>query len=445
MTPKSRHTWTYQLPDPERQLVFGLRWEPLLGDDLLKQGKQRALAAKAKHYLVVDSSYAAVGYGSLDLKQGANKAKQHISAAALFAKENKQGVSLACIALPSDHEEPLFWVIASHDGVVVAGTDILLPRAMAETLLQQLRERFSFHVEVKDFAFDRPKVSSTDCVLAECKTALQSIPLPVRVGVLAGVIFMGLNGIYGHWKAEQEANIQKSQQPVKIDGAKVWNEHLIKWAQTQRIDGPEGLTKLYEAVSRIPMRLGNWTLTHIDCTAQAQDWLCRYGYSKATYGTNQSLLQNAPATWSIGWDGLDKAVATTRIEADRHALDVELISTSEETSSVLISQIQVVLPAFQIVKISEPTQAKIDEPTVIDNLGAAHSVPYPAGEAASPKLPNLQSLQFYGPLRSFARLPVAPMTRLTRLQIQVNQDVVSDANISKSMLMATLDGVLYVF
>jgi len=436
----------HNLTDPDKAIIFGLAWKPLLGDEIGKKSKKFAISAKASHFVGADMSSACVGIIRIPQSQKTRLRKDVASAAALFARENKQGVSLACVPLPHvEGEEPLFWIIGSQDGVVISGTDKVYDQLEARGRYAELQSRFKLHVEDSGFSFDKPGLQWAGSRLQECLTPLQALPLWAKVGFslfIAGTIsHLG----YGYWN--EYANQQKIQNRVEfhVDAPKVWNEHLAKWAQQQPVDGPEGLKDLYQKVSDFPVRIGNWLLSDIDCTAGLPGWSCHLSFVKASGGTNETFARAIPASWSVGWDGLGKAIATVSLPSTKQSLSLPRVSSSKALGIGYFAQLQAVLPAFQQVKVSTEADIAIANPTVVDNQGKVLSVNYPLGDAQAPLRPKKQSLSFYGPLRSLSVLPVDPMTHFSRLQVQVNQDVVTDASLGKSMLMATLQGDLYVF
>jgi len=434
------------LNDPEKAVIYGLSWSPLLGDDVAKASRKFALAHKATHFCAADTTSACVGTIQIPAAQKTRLRKEVVSAAALFAHENKQGVSLACIQLPDKGEaEPLFWVVGSQDGVIVAGTDEVCGKAQAEQIYRQLQERFRFHVEETGFNAEKAGMHWASSKLLECKTPLQALPLWAKAGFSVFLLATAAHLGWGYWS--DYANSQKNQHRAefKVDEPKVWREHVQNWANLQQVDGSQGLTSLYQEVGNVPVRIGNWLLTSIDCSPTQQGWSCHLAYAKAAGGNNDTFVKSVPSSWVVGWDGLGKAVATYNFASKRQSLNLSEISSSQALSIGYFATLQAVLPAFQQVKVSTEAPIKLPNPSIVDDQGKHVSVNYPSGEAQAPLIPSKQSILFYGPLRSLSVLPVDSMTHFTRLQVQVNQDVVTDASLGKSMLMATLEGELYVF
>ena len=120
------------------QLVFGLDWVPMVGGNPRRLAVGRARALGATHFVLAGNQAVSLGFVRLARKaQGAGR-RLH-SAAALFAGRNPEGAA-GCLACIEPHG---VWVVATHAGTVLAGTDRWFrDLESAHEALDAVRKRF---------------------------------------------------------------------------------------------------------------------------------------------------------------------------------------------------------------------------------------------------------------------------------------------------------------
>jgi hypothetical protein len=251
----------FDLHDEGRALVLGLSWQPLLGKDLAKNSRRIALAEKASHYVAGDNSCAAVGVINLRAEPSDPSRRDLYSAAAIFARENKQGVNIACVEIP-DSEGQLVWVVACLDGVIIKGTDRVCSQQVAEHLLLELRTRYKFSM-TRDVVLEKLGASVGFGRLEECKTTLQSIPGFAKIGFAAVLALLVCNAGFEKWKAYEAEKERENHIELHVDAQALWKAQLGNWAKTQKMDGPAGLSAIYQHIASTPIRVGNWQLAGV--------------------------------------------------------------------------------------------------------------------------------------------------------------------------------------
>src|SRR5690554_6833744 len=117
-------------------LVFGLDWSPLLGKRGQAQANTLARRERAGYLVVAGNPVAAVGRVASSRLPGGRTLH---SAAQAFAQCYPQGAVAAVFDLPHGTQ----WLVAVHDGVVVARSDTFPADALQfESLLTALRDSF---------------------------------------------------------------------------------------------------------------------------------------------------------------------------------------------------------------------------------------------------------------------------------------------------------------
>jgi hypothetical protein len=423
-------------------LVFGMEWSPIIGARPERESAERAKAAKATHMVFAGANATVVGLARLPSekhKKGLDARKLY-SAGVLFAESHPQGVHAATVTV----EDGTYWVIASHDGTVVAGTDLLCEeRDEAEAIIADLHERYT-GLRIADpsrLALD-PSKKPPSARLQPIKSSLESIPRWVKITAVVFGLFVLVDQGTARWKKYKLEKDEAENTEQYVDATVEWSKALDSWQKGIRPDGEAGLVFLFNAVGDTPMSIGGWRLFEIDCLPSEKGWQCKAIYKRSILGTNISLLMGKPPKAQVGWITPDMAETNWTETYSRPQLDRLKIESVEDISIRYVSNLQKVFPAFKQVKISPRTSAAVPAPVVQNARGENRAIPNPPGNSKVAHIPGVQAVTFEGPLRSLAVLPLTPNTVLKSIHVKVADQ--TDPTLTNSMLQVDLKGDMYV-
>jgi len=436
-------------------VVYGMAWEHVAGARPERRSLQRAKAQKATHFIAAHEGSAATGLARLALGLGTAKAgaqRRYISAGVLFASTRPKGVYFGQLDLQEDG----IWLIASHDGVVIPGYDVVLDDvARVEEAVSKLNARYA----------DTQRVDITPATSNEAQGVLQarltlvkssSQLIPTWMKVAAGVLLAyGLysegRSLWDEYQAEQELAQNPAQHfDFNVERAK----QLDAWQTKIHVDSPHGLRAVLHHIGKLPLDVGGWLLSTgvsmaagvsaqtIQCRPDSSGWNCTALYSRTLRGTNESFKQSAPPWCSVGWIDLQKAQLKCHIEVVRGTLDRMATEQADAINLGFIPQVQRVMSAFREVKVDPAVAIPFDSPVVVNQRGDRIILTQNGPENPRAHVPGKQSFAYYGPLRS---LTVLPMTSATVIKsIDVQRVDLTDPTLSTSALRAELKGEMYV-
>lgn len=436
-------------------LVYGMTWEHVSGARPERRSLQRAKARKASHYIAAHENSAAVGLARLGATAGKGKTKsqrRYTSAGILFASQRLKGVFVG----QSDLQEDGIWLIASHDGVVIPGFDLVLDHSdQVEDAVARLREH---HNDVQVVDVNVPTLEEVknqpNARLIVVKTSAQQIPTWMKLCAVVLVAY----GLYSEgqvWLDEYLAERDQAQNPTqKFDFNVERAKQLDDWQSSIRLDSQESLVEILQQVGGLPMGFGGWTLAvgmsmaggvsapAIQCLPIASGWSCAVLYSRTAAGTNESFKRLAPRHCTVGWVDLEKAQLKCEFKATRLALDRKNIDLPETINLVYIPQVQRVLLAFREVTLHPSAPVPFTNPVVVNQRGEHISVPQSGPVSPQARVPAKQRFTFSGPLRSLTVLPLNASSVITSLKVR-RLDV-ADPTLNSSALSAVLEGEMYV-
>lgn len=436
-------------------LVYGMTWEHVGGARPERRSSQRAKALKATHFIAAHEGFPAVGLARLASRSAKVRAKsqrRYASAGMLFATRRPKGVYVAQLDLQEDG----VWLIASHDGVVIPGFDLVLDGAVqVSEAIDLLRQR---HHDVQLVDITQPTQeelkNQSQARLIVVKTSAQLIPTWMKVSAALLIVY-GLYSEGQNWWDEYQAEQDLAQNPTQqfdfnVERAK----QLDVWQSNIRLDSPQNLVEVMQAIGELPMGFGGWTLTTglsmaagvsasaIQCLPTTRGWSCTALYSRTPSGTNESFKRFAPSQCAVGWVDLEKAQIKCEFNATRHTLDRLKIDRAETTNLVFIPQVQRVMLAFREVKIDPWIVVSQPNPVVVNQRGERITLMPSGHETPQAHVPGKQSFSFSGPLRSLTVLPLTASSVIT--SINVKRVDVSDPTLNSSALSADLKGEMYV-
>jgi hypothetical protein len=298
------------------------------------------------------------------------------------------------------------WLVAIHEGAVVARTDTLYrSSAEARSVLDELKQAYPQLVVLG--SRDAPASPTLAMIEAASASQTQLAPLrrwrsilPAPVQWFALILLLALLGP-AFWQAGVRAYRAKAP-PDVIVPAVAWSRAQELALRDQVVHGVEGTRMLLQAFHGLPVRLAGWALIEAGCTARRQSWRCQARYDRRDQqATNDQLLANAPQGWSVGFVSMDQAQPVWDVMAGATPLVNHQPKGSEYTERTLLSFLQAIKPAFAQIQLGQPKALKVVAPR--DRQG--NEVARPDG------LPRyfVRSVKIKGPLRSSVLL--LPHTR----------------------------------
>lgn len=426
----------------EQSVVFGgVTWKPLIGSGLAAQSEKVAAASKATHFVAAGEHSAVVGTTKLQAPRLKEKGRAFYSAAAIFAQAHPSGVQIYLQEFPDDD----VWVVASHDGIVISDTDVLLAQHEAEELVAKIQQRHSLAVVVTS-EFDAIMHLNARTELKPVRNAFQKIPAPVKLLLVILVLLLVVDTSMSEYKKYKARKLRELEQSQYIDARAEWANKLNQWALTIKPDGRQGLINIYSEMGNAPMKIGGWNISEATCLTSAAGWECNARYESGVGATNLSFQENLPKGWTASWDGLTTAVGNWSVKVDRKSLDRSRVQKISDFSLIYISRLQRVLPAIRRVDLSPPSPAPIQEPQVYIDRGNGEelvNVPYPVENTAGIELPKIQTLDIEAPLRTLAVLPLINDTVIKQLHFVVGSQR-TVPTIRDGMFTSKLIGEIYV-
>ncbi len=446
---KSARRVTYQLvaiPGSSNQLVLGIRWQTVLGEDPQKEALKLARKERATHYVQSDARSPSVGLLTAKGKESRAKTRTSLfSGAAAFAQLHRHGTHLVACTLP----DQTIWLAIVADGVVQAGGDTILSETSAAQAAidaemarhRDLQVHSNYLPAVRPFSLQQLTAhANSQSSLRRASFSLTMVS-PVWWAALALILGYEVWDYGTTWWAEREARIQeqlKAQQP-QLDAAELWKQAIAAWAKTARPMSDAGLSILLGQIGTVPVQPGRWRLAEIDCLPKAG--ICTAKYRRTGLADNHTLLAAIPSTeWKIVHTDLDSAHATWIIPKAQSPAGLKLrdLPTQKTLVSEWEPSWQALRPALQDFTLSPPARVPISVPNIKLQNGLEQPVPMPAGL----KVPASRALVINAPLRSLHGLALPRTTEITQLQVRYAPD--TSPGLLASAFSATLKGTIYV-
>jgi hypothetical protein len=427
----------------EQSVVFGgVAWKPVIGSGLTAQSEKVAAASKATHFVAAGEHSAVVGTTKIPAPKLKEKGRAFYSAAAIFAQAHPSGIQIYSQEFPGDD----VWVVASHDGVVLSDTDVLLTQQEADELVATIKQRHSLAVVVtSEFEFDAMHLNART-QLKPVRNVLQKIPTSAKFLIVILTLLLVVDTSMSEYKKYKIRKARELEASQYIDAHAEWTNKLNQWALTVKPDGRQGLINIYFEMAAAPMKIGGWNISEATCLTSAIGWDCNARYEAGVGATNLSFQENLPKGWTASWGGLTTAVGNWAVKVDRKSIDRAKIQKIPDFSLVYISALQRVLPAMKKVELSPPSPAPIKEPQVYINRGNGEelvSVPYPVENTVGIELPKIQTLDIEAPLRTMTVLPLIDDTVIKQLRFIVGSQR-TVPTIRDGLFTSKLIGEIYV-
>lgn len=415
-------------------LVFGMDWFPLMGDQPARAGLRLARQHKATHVVLPEAVLGAVGLVSLKGRMP-GKAVRLYSAAQNMAQLFPTGSFAFLIELPHSG----YWLLALHEGVVVARTDQMYPcLADADEVIASLSQAYPQLQILRHPQTDGlptlatiEAASSTHSQLQPLKRWQSIFPWPVQCVVLVMVLVLLLPRAWQLFGGAHASEPDFS----PPDAGLAWRQAVAVSAGQRHVHGSQGTRILLESFHNLPGGLGGWALRQAVCEASGQHWHCRAEYERHhVQASNDSFLAAVPSPWAVEFTSLDRVAASWQLPSHSIALSRQSLPTSASNERHLLSTLQGMRRAFVQMQIGQPLPVPLSTPT------DAHDRPLPRPKELA--VYQSRSVHIAGPLRS-ASLLLSGVMPVAWQKATLSLGHTAQAGLNSSKLNLTLQGLIY--
>ncbi|PQZ67595.1 hypothetical protein CQ050_17165 [Achromobacter sp. MYb9] len=443
-TPRRLSYRLVAIPGTSNQLVLGIRWQTVLGEDLPKEALRLARKVKATHFVHSDARSPSVGLLVAKGKERRAKTRASLfSAASAFAQMHRHGTHIVALNLP----DKSVWIAVIVAGVVQAGGDTVFADAQAaQRALDEALARYGEAQLHGDRTQSRPFSLQQLAAHTNQQSSLRRAGFSLAMISPFWWTILGLFLVYEAWDIsmglwdDRQARIAQEMlaaQP-EIDPATLWKKAITAWAKTARTLGEPGLTPLLQQVESVPTEPGRWNLIEVDCRPQARS--CSAKYQRTRLADNRTLHAALPSTWKIDHPDLETANASWTIPG---ALASQTLVLADLPDAKAMRQAwepswQALRPALQDLSLSPPGQVAITVP----NIKLSNGLEQPVVRPKEIKLPATRALVINAPLRSLYGLALPRTTEVTQLQMRFMPD--TSPGLTTSAFVTTLKGTIYV-
>lgn len=381
-------------------LVFGLDWLPLLGASTRQHALKKARRHGASHFVMASEHTAAMGLAKLSEPVLKSQGSTCHSAAQVVASLYPTGT----IALLLGLEPGVWWLVAVHEGAVVARTDLLFTSPdQASVIMSELRAAYT-QLRVMDTRIagqtvpglvQLVQVSDERSLLWRVSRSSRALRI-CAVGTLIAVLVVGvvLSNNPGGWLGYAE------QASPPLNAAAQWDA----WEQSRKagtrgvfIHASVGMERALSALYQIPVTLAGWRLGRVECRPHDRQWRCTAFYRRSSReADNQGFVAHAPGQWVLRFPDVDSVEADWVVEQSATPLADSPLDNAHQADRTWLSRLQQVSAAFTTLKSASATEIVVPAP--VDPHGVV--IPRPD------KFPFYQRrpIQIDGPLRSFSLL-----------------------------------------
>lgn len=416
-------------------LVFGMDWLPLLGSDVRQQALVKARRHHASHFVVASEHAAAMGLVQLPAAIE-HRSQPHHSAAQALASLYPSGTMVALIGIGP----ALWWLVALHEGAVVARTDLLFSAAGdAAPIVADLRAAYPQTRYVQG-EHDQPGLPGLPELsrAADDRALLQRVAYSRRWFQVAAVAAAGLLVVLA-WSGQLAMLFgQTKATAVPLTSAQqwqAWERARSLLADNIQVHGVAGMQAVLESLHRVPVAVVGWQLGQADCRPQRTGWRCTAAYRRAARDAdNQGFMGAAPQTWQLRFPTVDSVEADWDIAPALTRLSDSPVDDALYSQKHWLSSLQHISAAFVVLKATDASVVPLPAP--VDDQG--QSIPRPE----SFRLYQRRQLQVDGPLRSFSvLLPNLTGVRWHRLTLTLR--ALEYPTLTQSRLNLTATGERY--
>lgn len=402
------------------QLVFGLRWFPILGASSTQQARVLSKQYRARASVLTGRHFMCLGLSQKELKQKTIR----LSAAVCFAYLFPRGVHAAIYQLA----DQLYWLVVVHEGTPVRQGDVVFHSLdQAQQRAQEFKSHYSTLVlqgEALSIQALLPLINPRIRVKAQLK------PLRHRSWAWATVLIASLGGLY--WSYTPRVSVAAIEPSVVIT-----DPYLTYWEQQSRpASNQKALQALLHHWQQLPLSLAQWELATSLCQIQQNGWHCVHEFKPATEtATVVDFQQERPAHWTVTQANLQRI--QTQVVIAFNSTEPRLWHSSSTHQQQFLAQLQRLKPAFQNMNLADPVlygKHVLEKKRTHDFMDTQFTQPQPIFE---------QSLNLQGPLRSaMLLLDFDDRFYWEKASLTVNKKI--KASLKHSVLQAQLNGVTYV-
>ncbi|MEZ2721575.1 type 4b pilus protein PilO2 [Paenalcaligenes hominis] len=402
------------------QLVFGLRWFPILGASSTQQARVLSKQYRARASVLIGRHFMCLGLSQKELKQKTTR----LSAAVCFAYLFPRGVHAAIYQLA----DQLYWLVVVHEGTPIRQGDLLFQSLdQAQQRAQEFKKHYStlvLQAEARSIQALLPLINPRIRVKAQLK------PLRHRSWAWVGLLIVGLGSFY--WSYTPRVSVAAIEPPVVIP-----DPYITYWEQQRRpASNQKALQALLQHWQQLPLSVAQWDLTTSSCQVQREAWHCAHEFKPATEtATVVDFQQNRPEPWAVTQANLQRIQVQVAIAFN--STETRLWHSSHTHQHQFLAQLQRLKPAFQNMTLKDPVlygkQAleKNRTQTLTDS------------QLAQPQPIFEQALSLQGPLRSTALLlDFDDRFYWEKASLTVNRKI--KPSLKHSVLETQLNGVTYV-
>lgn len=410
-------------------LGFGLEWLPLITGRPDRSARRLARQHKASHLVLAGDTAASVGLAFLHSAADSGAAEVH-SAAQILAGVFVSGT--VAVVLPL--WDSLHWMVAVHEGAVLARTDVVFERLdEVQPILDDLR-RAHPSLRVLDGESDNAPPSLSE-IAAAAAISTRLVPVGGFQRLRKPYVAAGLCAVLAlaGWSVYAPESAHLPAMKAELDVNEIWRQAIQKAAEGIHLQGVHGSRLLLKSLLELPTGVRGWQLTRADCQPVAANWSCSASYVRhASHATNAQFFEGAPQQWEIDFPTMEQADIRWRITSQITSLASRPVHTHTQNNKQFQSSLQRIKPAFSRLYMGE------SKPLAVSLGRGAPAIPRPAS------LPLLASrrLEATGPLRSaFLLLPLVQDVAWRRVSLTLGKEV--SANLLVSRLNISLSGDLY--
>jgi len=410
-------------------LAFGLDWLPLISSRAASAARRIARQRSASHIVLDGEVPASFGYG-LARTTGLRRGAVIHSAAQNMARLYPTGSIGAIISLDAQSH----WLVALHEGAVMAGTDsVYRSHSYALDALQAL-QRAHPRLAILQTEAELPSLALI-AGASDTGTALKSTG-HLRRRWVAGLLLLLVSclAIYA-WAGV--ARVPQSQTsllgPDEIRSR--WNQALSSAEQGFPVHGVAATHQLLQHIHAVPAVVAGWAMTRVVCRAQGRSWQCNADYDRRhRKADNQGLLSAVPTDWRLDFPTLNKANAAWGFDTDPLSPQQRRIDSAAGNRRHLQSAWQGIAPAFNRMLLGPARPVQLAVP----HDAQGKPLPRPAGMRSYDR----RTVEFDGPLRSFSLL-LPHLGAVGWHSITLSFAEHAQASLLTSRFRATLHGDLY--
>lgn len=281
------------LPFTSTTLVFGLEWFPLLGGPLRRLSRRLARKYGASHLVLSGEQAGSVGMVCLRKQRPARQVTLH-SAAQNLASLFPQGTVALILPLP----EHGWWLVAVHEGAVVARTDrVYAAQSQAVAALADLRVAYPQLRDLTDESaaslslHDLQANSTAVGVLHKVNRWHSVVPMPVQLLALMLTLAAVVPPVWTWARPGKVKHVVQAQPDTHL----AWQQALRQATQTRCLHGLQGTQPVLNALYELPVVIAGWQLTQVECSAGRSAWMCQGDYQRRQQtASNDGFLRVMP-------------------------------------------------------------------------------------------------------------------------------------------------------